>query len=65
MVECINEYRLEIGKNLPIDEWRQWKNLFIKGALLPVVLPCLPPPIDPLSEKELRIAKVLLQSCFP
>jgi len=64
MAECINEYQLEVGKNLPINEWRHWKNLFIKGVLLPVVLPCPLPPIEPPSEKELRIAKVLFQSCF-
>lgn len=60
MAECINEYRLEIGKRLPAHEWREWKNLFIKGAILPVVLPRPPTPAEPPSEKELRLAKVVL-----
>lgn len=60
MAECVNEYRLEIGKNVPIYEWRQWKFLFIKGALLPAIIPRPLPPVEPPSEKELKIAKVLI-----
>ncbi|XP_073391205.1 uncharacterized protein [Physcomitrium patens] len=62
MAECINEYRLEIGKRLPAHEWREWKNLFIKGAILPVVLPRPPTPAEPPSEKELRLAKEELEA---
>lgn len=58
MAECINEYRVEVGENLPVNNWREWKNLFIKGAILPVVLPRPPPPAEPPTEKEIRLAKV-------
>lgn len=58
MAECINEYCVEVGKNLPVNDWREWKNLFIKGAILPVVLPRPPPPAEPPTEKEIRLAKV-------
>lgn len=73
MAECINEYRVEVGENLPVNDWREWKNLFIKGAILPVVLPRPPPPAEPPTEKEIRLAKVstwifltniLKRSCF-
>ena len=72
MAECINEYRVEVGENLPVNNWREWKNLFIKGAILPVVLPRPPPPAEPPTEKEIRLAKVstrifltnILENCF-
>jgi hypothetical protein len=48
-----------MGINLPINEWREWKTLFIKGAILPAELPVEPPPEEPPAEKEVRLAKVL------